>query len=175
MKKITVKEMSYCALFAALMAVCSQIQIPLPLIPINLAIFAVLLCGGLLRPVCALLALGTYVLLGLVGVPVFAGFKAGVGTLFGNTGGYIVGYVLAAYLTALFRQRWGASYPRLCVGMAVSVLVCYAFGTVWFMVLSGNGLWVSLSYCVLPFLPGDALKILLAALLTRRLQKVLQK
>lgn len=86
MKKLTTREMAYCALFAALTAVCSQIQIPLPLIPINLAIFTVVLCGGLLRPVCALLAVGVYVLLGLVGIPVFAGFKAGVGTLFGNTG-----------------------------------------------------------------------------------------
>ena len=57
--------------------------------------------------------------------------------------------------------------------MAVGVAVCYVFGTVWFMVLSGNSLWVSLSYCVLPFLPGDALKILLAALLTGRLKKAM--
>lgn len=173
MKKLTTREMAYCALFAALTAVCSQIQIPLPLIPINLAIFAVVLCGGLLLPVCALLAVGVYVLLGLVGVPVFAGFKAGVGTLFGNTGGYIVGYVLAAFLTAVLRQRWGEGYLRLCAAMAVGVAVCYVFGTVWFMVLSGNSLWVSLSYCVLPFLPGDVLKILLAALLTGRLKKAM--
>ena len=173
MKKLTTREMAYCALFAALTAVCSQIQIPLPLIPINLAIFAVVLCGGLLRPVCALLAVGVYVLLGLVGIPVFAGFKAGVGTLFGNTGGYIVGYVLAAFLTAVLRQRGGEGDLRLGAGMAVGVAVCYVFGTVWFMVLSGNSLWVSLSYCVLPFLPGDVLKILLAALLTGRLKKAM--
>ena len=108
-----------------------------------------------------------------MGIPVFAGFKAGVGTLFGNTGGYIVGYVLAAFLTAVLRQRWGEGYLRLCAAMAVGVAVCYVFGTVWFMVLSGNSLWVSLSYCVLPFLPGDVLKILLAALLTGRLKKAM--
>lgn len=175
MKRLTVREMVYCALFAALVAVCSQIQIPLPVIPLNLAVFAVLLCGGLLRPAGALLALAAYVLLGLVGVPVFAGFKAGVGVLFGNTGGYIVGYLLAAYLTAMLRQRWGESFPRLCAGMAVGVAACYAFGTAWFMALSGNSLWVSLSYCVLPFLPGDAVKILLAALLTGRLKKALYR
>ena len=61
----------------------------------------------------------------------------------------------------------------LCAAMAVGVAVCYVFGTVWFMVLSGNSLWVSLSYCVLPFLPGDVLKILLAALLTGRLKKAM--
>lgn len=173
MKKLTIQEMTYCALFAALLAICSQIQIPLPLIPINLAIFAVVLCGGLLCPVCALLAVGVYVLLGLVGVPIFAGFKAGVGTLFGNTGGYIVGYVLAAFITAVLRQRWGETFLRLCGAMVVGVAVCYVFGTIWFMALSGNSLWVSLSYCVLPFLPGDALKILLAALLTGRLKKAM--
>ena len=86
MKKFSVRDMVMCALFAALTAVCSQIQIPLPAIPINLALFAVLLCAGLLRPTAAVLAMVVYVVLGLVGVPVFAGMRGGMAVLFWQDG-----------------------------------------------------------------------------------------
>ena len=86
------------ALFAALMAVCSQIQIPLPMVPINLALFAVHLCGALLGAKWGALSISAYVLLGLVGAPVYAGFASGPAALFGKTGGYILGYILSAFL-----------------------------------------------------------------------------
>lgn len=170
MKKISARELVICALFAALTAVCSQLQIPLPLVPINLALLSVLLCGGLLRPGTAALAMTCYALMGLAGLPVFAGFKGGAGALLGSTGGYILGYIPAAWLTALLRTRWRSSFGALCLGMAAGTAVCYLLGTVWFMIATGHGLWVSLGYCVFPFLPGDALKILLAAFLSRRLR-----
>ena len=174
MKQFQAKYLALCALFAALTAVCSQIQIPLPAIPINLALFAVLLCAGLLRPTAAVLAMVVYVVLGLVGVPVFAGMRGGMAVLFGKTGGYILGYILAALVVALLRKHWGDSYWKLCLSMAIGVAVCYLFGTVWYMILTGTGLWVSLLNCVFPFLIGDALKILLAALLTIRLKAVVK-
>lgn len=170
MKKISARELVLCALFAALTAVCSQLQIPLPLVPINLALLPVLLCGGLLHPSAAVLAMACYALMGLVGLPVFAGFKGGAGALLGSTGGYILGYIPAAWLTSLLRTRWKSSFGTLCLGMLAGVAVCYLLGTIWFMIATGNGLWVSLGYCVFPFLPGDALKILLAAFLSRRLR-----
>ena len=174
MKKFSVRDMVMCALFAALTAVCSQIQIPLPAIPINLALFAVLLCAGLLRPTAAVLAMVVYVVLGLVGVPVFAGMRGGMAVLFGKTGGYILGYILAALAVALLRKHWGDSYWKLCLSMVIGVAVCYLFGTVWYMILTGTGLWVSLLNCVFPFLIGDALKILLAGLLTFSLKAVVK-
>ncbi len=174
MKKLSVREMVMCALFAALTAVCSQIQIALPAIPINLALFAVLLCAGLLKPLNAVMAIVVYVVLGMVGVPVFAGMRGGVAVLFGRTGGYILGYIFAALIPALLRVRWGDKFWQLCLGMVLGVAVCYLFGTVWYMVLTGTGLWQSLTVCVFPFLIGDALKILLAAFLTKRLKPVLK-
>ena len=185
MKKLTTREMAYCALFAALTAVCSQIQIPLPLIPINLAIFAVVLCGGLLRPVCALLAVGVYVLLGLVGIPVFAGFKAGVGTLFGNTGGYIVGFLFTAIAVGVVsdyvrpKNDW-ARAGILAVSMAVGIALCYAFGTVWFMYVYNAGaestvtLAGALSMCVLPYLLPDLVKIVCAAVLVAKFKRFMK-
>ena len=71
-------------------------------------------------------------------------------------------------------RRLGTKFWQLCLYMVVGVLVCYAFGTAWYMILSGNSLGVSLSYCVWPFLPGDAVKILLAAVLTLRLRRFTQ-
>ncbi|PWM02202.1 MAG: biotin transporter BioY, partial [Clostridiales bacterium] len=99
--RFSTRSLMLCALFAALMGVCSQLSIPLPMVPINLALFAALLGGALLGPKLGAAAIGVYVLVGLLGVPVFASFGAGPGTLFGKTGGYIIGYVLAAFLTGL--------------------------------------------------------------------------
>ena len=164
-----------CALFAALAAICSQIQIPLPMVPINLALFAVHLAGALLGAKYGSLSILIYLLLGLVGAPVYAGMVGGAGILFGKTGGYIVGYVIAAGIVGLLRQKWGESFGKLCVSMALGAAACYIFGTIWFMVVTQNSLWVSLGFCVFPFLPGDVVKILLAATLCRKLLPILKK
>ena len=175
MKHLQAKQLAVCALFAALTAVCSQIQIPLPAIPINLALFAVHLCAALLAPRYAALSMAAYILLGAVGVPVFAGFKGGIGVLFDKTGGYIIGYLLSALLTSWLIHRGERSFLRSCLAMVAGVVVCYVFGTVWFMVLTKTPLWTSLTWCVLPFLPGDVVKILLAAFLARRLETPMRR
>ena len=174
MRNTLTRQLVLAALFAALTAVCSQIQIPLPMIPINLALFAVHLCGALLGAKWGALSMAVYALLGVVGVPVFAGFGSGPAVLFGKTGGYIIGYILCAAIVGLLSRRLGFTFPKLCLSMVIGVAVCYVFGTAWFMVISGLNLATSLSYCVLPFLPGDAVKILLAAFLALRLRKPLQ-
>ena len=174
MRNTLTRQLVLAALFAALTAVCSQIQIPLPMIPINLALFAVHLCGALLGAKWGALSMAVYALLGAVGVPVFAGFGSGPAVLFGKTGGYIIGYILCAAIVGLLSRRLGFTFPKLCLSMLVGVAMCYLFGTAWFMAISGLNLATSLSYCVLPFLPGDAVKILLAALLALRLRKPLQ-
>lgn len=159
------------ALFAALTAICSQIQIPLPMIPINLALFSVLLCGALLGPKMAGLSMTVYVLLGAVGAPVFAGMQGGAGVLFGKTGGYILGYIAAAVCVGILAKLWGTRFWRLCGAMAVGTAVCYTVGTIWFIIVTKLPLWTSLVYCVFPFLIGDAAKIALAAFLSGKLQR----
>ena len=171
----TTRMLAGAALFAAMTAICSQIQIPLPMIPINLALFAVHLCGALLGAKWGAAAMAAYALLGAAGVPVFAGFGAGPAALFGKTGGYILGYILCAAVVGALSRKLGFAFPKLCAAMAVGVVVCYAFGTAWFMALTGMNLATSLAYCVLPFLPGDAVKIALAALLAMRLRAPLAR
>ena len=172
---LRVKNLALCAFFAALTAVCSQIQIPLPMVPINLALFAVHLCGALLGPLYGAASMVVYMLLGAIGVPVFAGFMGGVATLFGKTGGYVIGYCLCAFIVGLWSRRIGDTFWKLCAGMLIGLIACYVFGTIWFMVVTGMNLATSLSYCVLPFLPGDAVKIALAAFLACRLRAPLAR
>lgn len=175
MKSATTKTLVLCAVFAALTAVCSQIQIPLAVIPINLALFSVHLCALLMKKQYAALSMTVYLLMGLIGLPVFVGFQGGAGVLFGRTGGYIIGYVASAFLTALMLEKWGRAWWKAALSIAAGVAACYAFGTAWYMALTKSPLWLSLTYCVFPFLPGDAVKMALAILLAGRLEKPLRR
>ena len=161
------------ALFCALAAVLAQIQIPLPAVPISLTTLAVCLCGALLPPRYAAASMLCYAMLGAVGVPVFSGFVSGPSILFGPSGGFIFGFALCAWLTALILQRTGASPRALIAAMAAGTAACYALGTVWFMVVTGTGVYSALLTCVVPFLPGDAVKILLSTHLAGRLHRAL--
>lgn len=161
--------------FAAVTAVCSWISIPLPFtpVPINLALLGVYLSGGLLGGHYGFYSQLIYVLLGAIGVPVFAGFSGGFGIISGPTGGYIIGYVFAAIVVGLVVSG-GANRGllRTAIACILGMLVCYAFGTVWYVLLTGTGMWAALALCVFPFLPGDAIKIVLAVILIRRLKTV---
>ncbi len=171
------------ALMAAVLAVCSQIQIPLEMVPINLALFTVHLSAGLLGWLYGGISVALYLLLAAVGVPVLAGYKGGLGAITGVTGGYLIGYLLAVliegFLLAKFVFKAGnkVSAPVkyiLCAAVLVlGTLVCYAFGTAWFIQMTGKTLAVSLGACVLPFLPGDGVKIALATVLLPQFRKAL--
>ncbi|SJZ90985.1 biotin transporter BioY [Anaerorhabdus furcosa] len=157
-----------CALFAGLIAVCSQIQIPLPMVPINLALLAVHCTGILLKPKYALLTVLLYILLGFIGLPVFSNFSGGAQVLLGSTGGYIVGYILDAVLISLALEKLKPTLPTIFILCLVGTLSCYAFGTVWFMSVTEMTLSSALVYCVYPFIPGDILKIIVATILAKR-------
>ncbi len=174
MKKLTLKGMILAAVFAALTGILTQVQIPLEPVPINLALFSVYLAGALLGPKYGLLSMLVYVLLGAVGVPVFSGFSGGLHKLVGPTGGYIAGYILCVFVVGLLSRRWNFRFAALSVAMLAGLAACYALGTAWFMIVTGRDLATSLGLCVIPFLPGDAVKIALAALLAGRLRVPLQ-
>jgi biotin transport system substrate-specific component len=114
--------------------------------------------------------------LGAIGVPVFAGFTAGVGILAGPTGGYIIGYVAGAFVIGLICDRLKNSVSGvralavLTGAMILGILACYALGTAWFMYLTNTPLLAALGMCVFPFIPGDALKIIAAVFLCSRLR-----
>ena len=175
------------ALFSGLTAVLSWINVPLFFtpVPVNLALIGPYLAGLLLGVRYGCLSQLLYILLGCVGLPVFAGFSAGAGVLAGPTGGFIAGYVLCAAICGLSDCRayasagrsayasGSASAGRRVVLMCGGLLACYGCGLAWFMISSGSTLGAGLVACVLPFLPGDAVKIAAAALLAARLNNKL--
>lgn len=172
------KDLVLTAMMAAVTAVFSQIIIPLPFspIPFSLGILAVFLSGAVLDKKYAVLAQVTYVLLGAVGLPVFAGFHGGLGAVVGPTGGYLIAYPLMAFFTAwiaekIGRNQWFCYYP----GMALGLLVCYGFGTVWLAVAGKMSFGAALMAGVVPFAVFDVIKIVIAAALAFAVNKVLRR
>lgn len=153
------------SLFAALMAVCAWISVPVFDIAFTLQTLAVFLTLGLLGGKWGSAAILIYLLLGAVGMPVFSGFQGGIGILAGVTGGYLWGF-LAAGLTYWLLERFG-KLPAMIAGQAV----CYLCGSLWFLLYAGGGLWVILLRCVIPYLIPDGVKIALAYILSRRLSR----
>ena len=176
MHKFSSFTLTLCALFAALTAVFSWISVPIGPVPVNLALLAVLLCGGILGSKKAAAAIGVYILMGAVGIPVFASFTGGISRLLGPTGGFIVGYEFCAAIAGL--RTCKGEIPgrkRLAVQMTLGVAACYFFGALWFAILRKAALWDTLSVCVIPFIPGDALKIVLAVILVPALDERIRK
>ena len=172
-------NLALCGLFAAITAVCSYVSIPLGFtpVPVNLATLAVFLAGGILGSRYGTISLAVYTLLGAAGIPVFSEFRGGLGVLAGPTGGYIIGYIAAAFLTGLIVEKFlvsgsGRSHELFVCIMAeiAGLAVCYALGTAWFIITTHTGFAASMVTCVIPFLPGDALKIIAGALLIRKLR-----
>lgn len=170
--KITgTRALVFCGLFAALTAVLSQISIPIGPVPLNLATLSGYLAGSLLGAQYGAVSQAVYVLLGLTGLPVFAGFKGGVSVLAGPTGGYLIGYIASAWLIGLLSGHFGSSRAKLAVFMAAGTVLCYLLGTAWFIVSMKSGVWQALMLCVFPFLVGDAIKIAAAVFLVPQLEK----
>lgn len=155
-------DLIFTALLAALICAAAPFSIPVGAVPLSLATLAVYIAASVIDWKHGVAAVALYVLLGAVGLPVFAGFTGGVQRLVGMTGGYIFGYIPCALVTGLIIDRYADKKLIWPAAMLAGTVCCYAFGTAWFCVVSGMNLWRALSVCVLPFLPGDALKIVLA-------------
>jgi len=171
MKKLTTKDILFIAMFAALTAAFSQIVIPVGVIPLNLATLSVFLCGGLLKAARGGASQLVYVLLGAAGLPVFAGFTGGFGRIVGPTGGFIIGYIVAAAVIGLFVQRLPRKFWLFALAMLAGAVCYFTTGTLWYMCLYKASFISALWLCVIPFIPGDIIKIILAAYLVKRLER----
>jgi biotin transport system substrate-specific component len=167
----SIRGLVYAALFGALTAAGAFIVIPLPPVPITAQTFfmnvAAILLGGPLGALSQLI----YIMLGVMGVPVFAGGKAGLGVLFGPTGGYLVGFIVAAFVIGTvnrFRSNPGVAWN--VFSMLVGMLLIYLPGVGWLSWTAKLSFSKALAVGVLPFIPGDFLKIALAALVSFKLK-----
>lgn len=173
--KLKTKDLALVGLFAALMAVCAWISIPVGPVPVTLQTFAVFLSAALLGSKRGTLAVLVYILLGVVGLPVFARFS----TLNPVTFGYVLGFLPLGMLTAAAEKLFPKKAFALPLGMVLGLLVCYLIGTVWFYyVMHFRGTEYSigkiLSVCVTPFLLPDLVKLGAAYFLSRKLSKVVK-
>lgn len=162
-QRMNTKNLVITALFTAILCVLAQINIPTQPIPFTLSVFAIFFIGALLPPRYALMSVMAYVLLGAFGLPVFAGSKGGISVLTGMTGGFIMAYPFMALLTSMshtYMKRWRT--VALTIGMLLSLVICYAFGSFWFTVVTGKSFTYALTVCVYPYLLFDLLKITLA-------------
>lgn len=165
-KQMNTTDIAYIASGAAVIALCSWITIP-SAVPFTMQTFGIFAVTGLLggkRGLCSVLV---YILLGAVGLPVFSGFMGGIGTLFGVTGGYITGFIGLAAVYCLITGD-SPSLVRRCIGMISGLMVCYIFGTVWFMLSGGGDIISALGVCVFPFIIPDILKLALASAVIKR-------
>ena len=170
------RDMALCALFAALLAVCAWLVIPIGDVPFTLQTFGVFAALGLLGGKRGTIAIAVYLLLGAVGIPVFAGFKGGIGTLFGTTGGYLVSYLFMGLIVLLAETLFGDRTIVFLIAGVIALAVCYAFGTAWFVVAyartAGPISWAAaLGKCVIPFVLPDLAKLALAVLLRDRVKR----
>lgn len=171
-------DMVYMAVFAALMAICSWISIP-AVVPFTLQTFAVFLAVGVLGGRRGSMTVLLYLLLGAIGIPVFAGFQGGIGAILGQSGGYLIGFIFSALVMWAMEKALGKKTWVLALSMVLGLIACYAVGTVWFMLVytksSGAvALATVLGWCVIPFIIPDLAKIALALLLSRRLSRIIK-
>lgn len=169
-----IRDMVFCALFAALTAVAAQILLPLPFtpIPVSMALLVPMLAGRLLGFKRGVISQLLYVLLGLLGLPVFASMRSGAGVLFGPTGGYIIGYIITAAVCGLAWKNDKGSFWKGALSMLLGAAGCYLCGTVWYIALTQTGFLAALMACVVPFLPGEAIKIVAGAYLVKKVEPI---
>lgn len=171
----TVREMVFTAICAAIICVLAPISVPIGAIPISLGTFAIYFTAALLGGKRGTFAVIVYILIGMAGLPVFTGMRGGAGVLFGNTGGYIIGYIPLALLTGVFSDIKSKFHWTMPVGMVLGTAVMYSFGTMWYMILTGSTLMAALAACVLPFLLFDSIKMILSAMLAIPLRAQLKR
>jgi biotin transport system substrate-specific component len=174
--RISLPDMILVAMFAALTAVGAWISFPLPFgeVPVVLANMFVLLSGVILGKWLGALSQVVYVLLGVIGVPVFAQFTAGPGVLAGPTGGYLVGYIIGAFVAGALVEYLPRRIPeiaRVATGLIIGGLVIYIPGVAWLASYLDINVHAALVAGFYPFLPGDAIKIVIATILATSLMQ----
>ena len=168
------KDIAFMGMLLGVMVISSWISIPM-MVPFTLQTFAIFLTILVLGTWKGFFVVLSYIALGLVGLPVFSGFKSGVAAIAGPTGGYILGFLLTAIVTGKLLEFFPDKRSYRYFSMFIGLIICYIFGTFWFINMytkAAMSFSKALSLCVIPFIIPDVLKILLADYIARLLKKV---
>lgn len=171
------KTMVIIALMAAVTCILGPLSLAIPIspVPISLTNLAVYFTVYVLDRKRGTISYLLYLLIGLVGVPVFSAFTGGPGKLFGPTGGYLIGFIFMAYICGFFIDKWPSKLYMHFIGMVLGTAVCYLFGTVWLAYQAGMGFYAALGAGVIPFIPGDLVKIVIAIIAGPVIRKQLRR
>jgi len=173
--RINIRQMTLISLFAALTAVGAFISIPLYPVPLTLQTLFTLLAGMTLGSVLGATSQIIYVLLGVIGLPVFSGFTAGVGVLFGPTGGYLFGFIIASYIIGkmIELKKEKNIFYYMLAGLSGTAII-YILGVAQLSLVTNIGVKKALMVGMLPFLPGDILKIIAASFIASKLKPIIK-
>lgn len=173
--KTRIQKLTTCALMCALMCILAPLSIPIGPIPISLTILIICISIFVIGTKGTVISYLVYLLLGAFGLPVFSGYQGGLGKLAGPTGGYLIGFIFLALISGIFFEKTQGSIIWTVVGMILGIAVDYALGTVWFMYQMDCELSYALSVCVIPFIPVDLCKVVLANIIGRLIRRPLLK
>lgn len=162
------KKLVICALFTAIMCITAPFYIMIGPVPITFILFALALSAFTMGSLGAAVSTALYIAIGLVGMPVFSGFKGGFGTLMSPTGGFVFAYVLIALILGLCVKAKRKS--TVVLWCALALLVCYACGIIWYMFVTNANFITALTVCILPFIPFDVIKLYAAYAIAKRMR-----
>lgn len=174
----SVKQLALVGLMSAIICVLAPFSIPVPIslaAPISLGTLAIYFVLTVLGMKLGTISVAVYILLGLVGLPVFSGFTGGPGKLFGPTGGYIIGYIFMALISGFFIDKWDNRLLISLMGMLLGTAALYLFGSIWLAYQASYTLPQALMIGSVPYIPGDFMKLALAMSLGRQLRRRLQR
>lgn len=173
----TVKQLTLVGLMAAVLCILSPLALSIPIspVPISLGTLAIYFVISVLGMKLGTISVAIYILLGLAGIPVFAGYTSGPGKLLGPTGGYIIGYLFMALICGFFVDKFSSNIPLYLLGMVLGTAVCYLFGTLWLAYQMELTFPKALMAGVIPYIPADIVKLVIATAIGFQIRKRLVK
>lgn len=170
-KKIQITDMIYAALFATLISVFGYISIPLPFSPVPLTgqTLMIMLVGCVLTPLQAGLSVITFIFMGIIGLPVFSGGASGIGVIVGSNGGYLMGFLIGSIVISLIKNKNSSVTSMLLANIIGGIVVVYILGVLWLSHITGIGVYRAFIVGALPFIIGDLIKAIVAALVAKRI------
>jgi biotin transport system substrate-specific component len=170
-KKMNTRQLTLIGVMTAVTCILGPLSLPIGIVPISLTnlviYFAIYALGGKKGTLSYIV----YLFIGLVGLPVFSGFSGGFAKLFGPTGGYLIGFIFMAFISGIFIDKFSNKIYMCFLGMILGTIVTYMFGTAWLAYEAHMPFNVALSAGVIPFIPGDIAKIVIASLIGPQIKK----
>lgn len=170
--KISIQDICMIALCTAVIAIMAQISIPMPLgVPMTMQTFAITLAAVVLGSKKGCISSLIYVLLGMIGIPVFAGFSGGIQHIVGPTGGFLISFPIMAYIIGLGVDKLKGVKGGFVLCIIAGTIVNYIIGVFMFCILTGSSVTIGFTACVLPFIPTAIIKAVLAAIIGLQIRK----